>query len=54
MPTHGGTPILTRAIGLWLVLSLMLTIVWPPGVPAQPAEAPDDVTIYDWFEEVPS
>jgi hypothetical protein len=54
MPAQGGTPILARAINLGLLLSFTLMIACPPAIRAQPAEVPDDVTIYDWFEQVSS
>ena len=54
MPAQGRAPIPRRAIGLWLTISLALMVTCPPIAVSQPAEGPDDVTIYDWFEEVSS
>jgi uncharacterized protein (UPF0147 family) len=54
MPGQDNPPVLARAVNLGLLLSFILMISSPPAIPAQPADAPDDVTIYDWFEEVSS
>jgi uncharacterized protein (UPF0147 family) len=54
MPGQGRTPVLARAVNLGLLLSFILMISSPTATLAQAPAAPDDVTIYDWFEEVSS
>ncbi|MFH1311849.1 MAG: PEGA domain-containing protein [Candidatus Eisenbacteria bacterium] len=54
MPGQGTIPVLARAVNLGLILSFILMTSGPSAILAQPADAPDDVTIYDWFEEVSS